>query len=83
MLLDIKARDELVGAYIERANKRSMNGDPRGATADFDRAMELNPESAQTHISRALFLAQQGKYEQAFKDCDAAGRLEPDSAYAV
>lgn len=79
----MQARSALIDAYVERANNRSTNGDSEGATADFDRAVELDPESAQTFIQRSVFLALQGKYEQAFKDCDAAIRLEPGSVYAL
>ncbi|HVW38530.1 MAG TPA: tetratricopeptide repeat protein [Pirellulales bacterium] len=74
------ALDELLDAYFSRAEERLTNGDEAGATADYNCAVELAPKSPLVRISRAMFLAEAGKYDEALKDCDVASELDPTSS---
>lgn len=72
--------DVLLYAYFERAEKRLANSDAAGAAADYNRAVELAPKSPSIRISRAMFLAEMGQFDEALKDCDAATELDPSSS---
>lgn len=65
-------RQNLVDALIQRGIQRLTKGDVAGASADFDRAVEVDSKSTSARTSRALFLADLGDFDRALQDCDAA-----------
>ena len=52
-------------------------GKPEKAIADFDAAIGLDPQSAETHRMRGLAWKEKGDFDQAIADFDAVIRLEP------
>lgn len=69
-------------AYLNRGNAFDNLGDLEGALKDYDRALAVNPRSAQVHRNRGAALNRRGRFEEAFKDFDAAVLLQPDYALA-
>jgi DNA-binding winged helix-turn-helix (wHTH) protein/TolB-like protein/Flp pilus assembly protein TadD len=52
------------------------------AEKEFDRAAELDPESAATHSSRAFFLMTMKRFDQSIAEAKRAAELNPASASA-
>ena len=73
---------ELNENYFQRANFRVALDKYKEALADYDRAIELNPDDAVAYSNRGIAKSELGQYEAAFTDYDAAIRLNPDSAEA-
>jgi len=51
--------------------------DPPAAEREFKRALELDPNNADTRIYYAHLLSNQGKHDEAFKEAERARELEP------
>jgi tetratricopeptide (TPR) repeat protein len=79
----LDAAAKLADAYQRRATVRLINGDAAGALGDNDRAIELNPKSPHLRSSRALTLRDLERYEDAFRDCDAAIQLDQSCSEAL
>ncbi|MFB2917865.1 trypsin-like peptidase domain-containing protein [Aerosakkonema funiforme] len=47
--------NSLPQAYISRGYIRSIRGNKTGAISDFDKAIEINPKSADAYLARAIF----------------------------
>ncbi|MGH7134227.1 MAG: tetratricopeptide repeat protein [Pirellulales bacterium] len=75
-------RRSLIRAYLFRADDRAQEGDGEGARADYNRAIEIDPQDVSTRLARAVFLATQGAFEEALEDCDAAAELDKSSSLA-
>ncbi len=69
--------------YLNRGIERGRQGDHKGAIADFDQAIQLNPEMDEAYLNRAVSHDKVGDFKRAIADCDQAIRLNPQmvSAY--
>ncbi|MEO0376703.1 MAG: tetratricopeptide repeat protein [Cyanobacteria bacterium P01_A01_bin.17] len=65
-------------AFINRANKRAVNGDVDGAIDDFNEAIQLNPAKATAYFNRGFLHNTVGRFEQAILDFSEAIQLLPD-----
>lgn len=65
-------------AFINRANKRAVNGDIDGAIEDFNEAIQLNPAKATAYFNRGFLNNTIGRFEQAILDFSEAIQLLPD-----
>ena len=52
------------------------------AIEDFNKAIELKPDDAQSYFSRGIAKTKLGKHEEAIEDFNKAIELKPDDAYA-
>ena len=68
--------------YFQRANFRAALGKYEEALADYDRAIELNPDHAVAYSNRGNVKSELGQHEAAVTDFDEAIRLNPDDAAA-
>jgi tetratricopeptide (TPR) repeat protein len=72
-------RNELSGAYSQRALAYSMKGRHDQAIRDYDRAIELMPDNAVALNNRAWSYFRSGHGSVGLKDVEASLRLGPDS----
>lgn len=77
------AINSLPQAYISRSEARFLKGDEEGASQDVDKAIELNPKSADAYMIRALFRSNWRKQKRldlqgAEADFAEAIRLKPN-----
>jgi len=68
--------------YRERAIAAYSNGDFLGAIGNFDAAIRLNPDDAQSHNIRGNVWDELGIFERALADYDEAIRIDPNNAAA-
>ncbi|HVX13874.1 MAG TPA: tetratricopeptide repeat protein [Pirellulales bacterium] len=74
-----QCRKKLAEAYHWRAVFRPNDDDIAAAQADLDRAVEIDPHSAEMRIMRAFFFEKHGRHVEALQDCDAAVDIKPKS----
>ena len=55
---------------------------PESAIAAYDRALQMNPDSATTYNNRGIAKGNLGRHDEALADFDEAIRLKPDFAMA-
>ena len=55
-------------AFTKRGTVRSKKGDIKGALADLDRAVQLDPASTEAHYHRGVLLQTQGEISKADKE---------------
>ncbi len=65
-----------------RGNVYFREGEQESATADFDKAIELNPDLTIAYYNRGLAAFVIGRYDDAIADSSAAIRLDPTMAAA-
>jgi tetratricopeptide (TPR) repeat protein len=65
--------------YRERAIAAYSNGDLLGAVGNFDEAIGLNPDDAQSYNIRGNVWDELGIFERALADYDEAIRIDPDN----
>jgi tetratricopeptide (TPR) repeat protein/V8-like Glu-specific endopeptidase len=70
------------GDYILSAENKSRQSDYSGAITDLDRAIAIDPRSAESYISRAEAYVSLGKAKQSSDDANRALRLKPNAAKA-
>lgn len=68
---------QLAGLHANRANAYDLAGDSDSALKDYNRALELAPDSPGTYYNRGVLFVSRKDYESARKDYDAAIRLNP------
>ena len=67
--------------YLQRGHFRVGLGNFDGAVKDFDRAIELDPQSARAYSARGMIKADFGRdLRGGLEDCDHAIEIEPDNA---
>jgi tetratricopeptide (TPR) repeat protein len=67
---------------LERAVKKSQLGDKQGAIADYDQAIQLQPDFAVAYKNRGGVKSDLGDKQGAIADFNQAIQLEPDFAEA-
>jgi tetratricopeptide (TPR) repeat protein len=67
----------MVVAYHGRGITRMSKNDLDAAIADFNRALELDPNLANTYMNRGLALLLQGKEAETEKDFERCLMLKP------
>ncbi|HEV2835726.1 MAG TPA: tetratricopeptide repeat protein [Pyrinomonadaceae bacterium] len=75
----IKLDPELAEAYASRGHVRWKERDWSGAEADFKRSIELNPNYSYVHLFYAIFLAYNGRTEEALSEAKRSAQLDPYS----
>ena len=68
--------------YFLRGWVKDELGDYKGAIADYDIAIQLNPNDADTYLNRGVAKNKLGQYFAAITDFDTAIRIKPDYADA-
>ena len=68
--------------YFTWGNTKYYLGDYKGAIADYDSAIRLNPDYAGAYYNRGLAKGMLGQHFAAIADYDSAIRLKPDDANA-
>ena len=71
------------GNYINRALARYNQNNLRGAMADYDTALDLDPNNFLGHYNRGLLRAQVGDDNRGIEDFDFVLKLEPDNLMAL
>jgi tetratricopeptide (TPR) repeat protein len=67
--------------FIQALNKYDK-GDYKGALADFNTALKINPKSANTYNNRGLVRTQLGEKQGALADYNLAIKIDPKNALA-
>jgi tetratricopeptide (TPR) repeat protein len=81
-VIEAKAPDTLLKAYLSRAGAYEQLGDAAPALADYDRAVALDKNSAATLVLRGQFHGVRGETDAAIADFDAAIAINPANAQA-
>ena len=68
--------------FITSGEAKHRRGDINGAIADYDRALELDPKSAQAHNNRGAARQAKGEIDSAMADYNKAIELDPKLANA-
>ena len=71
------------GYYINRALTRYNMQELRGAMADYDLALDIDPQNIMGHYNRGLLRAQVGDDNRAIEDFDFVLEHEPDNTFAL
>ncbi|MGK7900211.1 MAG: tetratricopeptide repeat-containing serine protease family protein [Hormoscilla sp.] len=69
-------------AYNNRGNARSDLGDNSGAIADYNKAIEIQPDDASAYVNRGVVRSDLGDNEGAIADYNKAIEIKPDYAVA-
>lgn len=72
----------LIFVYTVRGATYGLIGKNQEATEDFNKAISMNPNSADTYIVRGALYLEMGQYELALNDTNQAVLLEPNNAAA-
>ena len=75
--------EEKAGDHINRALARYQKNDLRGAMADYDKALEIDPNEFLGYYNRGLLRAQVGDNNRAIEDFDMALRFNPEKYTAI
>jgi tetratricopeptide (TPR) repeat protein len=76
-------REDVAQAHFHRGLAFDLLGNHDKAMADFDRVVELDPESVQARIHRGYVLANRGDLNAAMQDFLRAVELDPNDIYAL
>jgi tetratricopeptide (TPR) repeat protein len=68
--------------YLIRGNEAYNKRNYDQAIADYNKALEINPESADAYNNRGAAYDKKGNYDQAIADCNKALQINPESAEA-
>lgn len=76
----IIAKEPKAWLYSNRGNAKSELGDNKGALADYDSAIRINPQFAKSYSNRGVLKAELGDNKGAITDFDTAIHLDPQFA---
>ncbi|MCU0518133.1 MAG: CHAT domain-containing tetratricopeptide repeat protein [Oscillatoria sp. Prado101] len=79
---DLSLREPDAKEWFYRGVRQYMQGDLLGAIADWDKAIELKPDSHQVWLNRGLALYKLGRYAEAIASYDRAVAIDPKSQKA-
>ncbi len=68
--------------YIQRGSSKDYEKDYRGAIADYNKAIQLDPNNAQAYINRGSSKDYLKDYRGALTDYNKAIQLDPSYAFA-
>lgn len=68
----IRQTPDSARGYIQRASHLADGGHSKIALASFDKALELSPGDADALTKRAAFWLEEGQFQKAIEDCNAA-----------
>lgn len=63
--------------YVNRGKVYRLNRENAAAIADFNKAIEFNPNDDKAYLNRGLAFQAEKNYEAAIRDCNKAGELDP------
>ena len=81
LAVQAKPRDRV--ALVNLARVQAILGQRLNAVANFDRALALDPNFADAHLSRGQALLELGRFEEARAACAKAAKLRPRDALAL
>ena len=64
--------------FLDRGNRHGRNGSYEQAIADYDKAIELDPNVADAHYDRGYSFYEMLRFEEAIRDLSRAIELNPD-----
>ena len=70
--------DTLAKAHLALGNAVYVDWDWSGAEKEYERALELDPNSAEAHCSYAGFLDSMGRFDEGLKEKEIQLQLDPD-----
>lgn len=79
----IRLKPKTVGNYINRALARYNLNNLRGAMADYDLSLDIEPTNFLAHYNRGLLRMELGDDNRAIDDFDYVLSLEPDNVLAL
>lgn len=68
--------------YLELGSESIVAGDYNQALINFNKAIEIDPESVEAYINRGLVLGIMGDYSSALQDFNKSIDIDPDNAEA-
>ena len=80
---EVALSSESAEGYAQRAHDLVAKGQPRQALADFDRALELNPNATSTLHGRGCAYVDLGEIQAGLRDFNRILELEPGHAAAL
>lgn len=78
----VNSNSQDVDTYFIQGFKKVESGDYRGAIANFNQILDIDPNNAYAYIGRGFSRFSLGSYRGAKKDFDQALEITPDIAYA-
>jgi tetratricopeptide (TPR) repeat protein len=77
------SKEDLATAFRNRANAYDDQGEFDRAIDDYDHAIAINPEDADSYNDRGTAYREKGQYGRAIEDYDRAISRSPDNAMAL
>ena len=71
----------MTSAYVDRGIAYGRKNQYDRAIADFDRAIQLNPQLKGIHSNRGLAYVNKRDYDRAIADLDSEIQLNPEDAF--
>src|SRR3712207_9505664 len=78
-----RSKPKFVNNYVNRALARLNVNNLRGAMADYDMALDLDPNNFLAHYNRGLLRMQLGDDNRAITDFDYVIKMEPQNVMAI
>ena len=69
-----EALADFSGVFVNRAHARHLLGDIRGAEADYDRALALEPDLSEAHHAKVLLAVDRRDYDTVLREMKKVAR---------